>query len=210
MEGDKNGKRLITRRGFLKGAGASGLALGSISMGLDNALGDVKKEVGLKSPLTTKVSFTVNGVKRTVVVENGDTLADTLREKLYLTGIKVGCNRAECGACTVLLDGRPVNSCTLLAVQANGKKIETIEGLYRNGKLHPIQEAFIEFDAPQCGFCTSGQIMSVKGLLDKRPDASLEEIKVSTSGNLCRCGSYNHIFRAALSAGKKMANASKG
>ncbi|MGI5837755.1 MAG: (2Fe-2S)-binding protein, partial [Chloroflexota bacterium] len=119
------------------------------------------------------------------------------------------CNMGTCGACTVLLDGDPVYSCLLLAIECEGRKIETIEGLEKEGKLHPIQEAFIETDAFQCGFCTSGQIMAVKGLLDDHDDPTAEEVKRAISGNICRCGAYPNIVKAALLAGERIRKGEK-
>lgn len=127
-------------------------------------------------------------------------LADVIRDDLGLTGTKIGCNREECGACTVLLDGRPVYSCGLLAFQAQGKEVLTVEGLARGDQLHPIQEAFIRFDAFQCGYCTPGFLLSLKALLDHNPNPSREDVKEAVSGNLCRCGSYMHMIDATFSA----------
>jgi carbon-monoxide dehydrogenase small subunit len=133
------------------------------------------------------------------------TLAEFLREELGLTGTKVGCNRAECGSCTVILDGNPVYSCTVLAVEAGGRDILTIEGLATNEKeLHPLQKAFIEYDALQCGYCTPGMIMAVKALLDKTPHPSEDEIRRAIEGNLCRCGSYPNIIKATLASSEKL------
>jgi carbon-monoxide dehydrogenase small subunit len=132
------------------------------------------------------------------------TLAEFLREELDLTGTKVGCNRGECGSCTVILDGDPVLSCAVLGVEASGKKVLTIEGLAPEGKLHPIQEAFVEQDALQCGYCTPGMIMSIKALLDRNPNPTEEDIRKSIDGNLCRCGSYPNIIKATMEASRKI------
>jgi aerobic-type carbon monoxide dehydrogenase small subunit (CoxS/CutS family) len=132
-------------------------------------------------------------------------LVEAIRDYLHLTGTKIGCNRGACGACTVILDGKSVASCMTLALDAVGKPIETIEGLEKSKeKLHPLQEAFIEHDALQCGFCTSGMIMSAKHLLDKTRTPNSQEIKEAVSGNLCRCGTYPHVFNAVETAAKKM------
>ena len=140
-----------------------------------------------------------------VMVEPRTTLAEVLRNELHLTGTKIGCNRGACGACTILLDGVAVLSCMTLALDTIGKSIETIEGLAENEeKLHPLQEAFIEHDAYQCGFCTSGMIMSVKDLLDHNSNPQSEEIKNAVSGNICRCGTHPHVFRAVETAAKKL------
>ena len=142
------------------------------------------------------VILSVNGDKYAVTIEDGRTLLSVLREELALTGTKEGCGAGECGACTVLIDGRPVNSCLVLAVEVEGYEITTIEGLAKDGKLHPIQEAFIKHQGVQCGFCTPGMIMSAKALLDRNPDPSEEEIKEGIAGNLCRCTGYYHIIEA--------------
>jgi len=153
-----------------------------------------------------KIELTVNGVKHVIDVKPNETLASVLRSKLKLTGVKIGCNRGECGACTVLMDGKPVVSCLVLAVEAEGKSILTIEGLAdpKTGELHPIQKAFVENFGLQCGFCTPGMIMSAKALLDENPNPTLEEIKEALVGNICRCGAYPHIFKSILAAAAKM------
>src|SRR3972149_3868341 len=142
-----------------------------------------------------RIAVTVNGTKVEFDVDVRMTLAEFLREDMGLTGTKVGCNRAECGSCTVILDGNAVYSCTILAVEAEGREVFTIEGLTGNGKpLHPLQEAFIEHDALQCGYCTPGMIMSIKALLDKNPHPTEENIKNAIDGNACRCGCYPNII----------------
>ena len=138
----------------------------------------------------------VNGTKQRIAVEPRVTLADALRDRIGLTGTKVVCGRGACGACTVLLDGATVCSCLVLAHEAAGKKITTIEGLAENGKLSPLQEAFIAEDALQCGYCTSGMVLSCKTLLDATPKPSRDQIRTAIAGNLCRCGTYNHVFAA--------------
>jgi len=160
-----------------------------------------------RGPGKTAIRLTVNGSEYTVAVQPRQTLLEVLRDVLHLTGTKKACNMGECGACTVLLDGKPIYSCLTLAIECEGRLIETIEGLEREGKLHPIQQAFIEADAFQCGFCTPGQIMAVKGLLDRNLEAPLDEVKRAVSGNLCRCGAYPNIFRAALLAAERMRKA---
>ncbi len=156
------------------------------------------------------ISLTVNGKAVEMEADARLTLAEFLRERLGLTGTKVGCNRGECGSCTVLLDGNAVYSCTILAVEAAGKEVTTIEGLAADGKLHPIQEAFIEHDALQCGFCTPGMILSLKAFLEKTPRATEQEIRSTIDGNLCRCGCYPNILKAALTAAEKMARCRGG
>ncbi len=150
----------------------------------------------IRGPAKTAVKLRVNGADYEVSIEPRRTLLDALRKDLGLTGTKKACDEGTCGACTVILDDKAVYSCLTLAIECEGKEIQTIEGL----KFHPIQQAFIEHDALQCGFCTPGQIMSLKALFDKNPNATLTEIKRAVSGNLCRCGVYVKIFKAALRA----------
>jgi len=157
------------------------------------------------SPETKKhIVLTVNGKKVERDIPSRMTLAEFLREDLDLTGTKVGCNRGECGSCTIILNGDPVLSCTVLGVEASGSEVLTIEGLSSEGRLHPIQEAFVEHDALQCGYCTPGMIMSVKALLDRTPNPTEEDIRKSIDGNFCRCGSYLNIIKATIEASKKL------
>ncbi|MBS3731912.1 MAG: (2Fe-2S)-binding protein [Desulfobacterales bacterium] len=149
---------------------------------------------------TVKISLHVNGAQHAVLVESRWTLLYVLREAFGMTGTKEGCSRGECGACTVLIDGIPRYACMTLAVEAEGRRITTLEGLMSGEQLGPVQNAFLEEDAYQCGYCTPGQIMAVEGLLRKNPTPSLDEIRIGVSGNLCRCGAYTHIFRAAQKA----------
>jgi len=143
-----------------------------------------------------RIKVNVNGREYEGLVEPRRHLVDFLREDLGLVGTHVGCEHGICGSCTVLLNGEPVRSCLVFAVQADGAEIMTVEGLGRDGKLHPLQEAFHEHYAAQCGFCTPGMVMSAKALLDKKPKPSREEIVEAVSGNLCRCGCYNEIVEA--------------
>jgi len=145
------------------------------------------------------VHFTINQRAHELVVEPNQTLLEVIRRELGLTGTKVGCNHGDCGACTVILDGRPVNSCLVLAVRADGSDILTIEGLETDQGLHPIQQAFVDQGAIQCGFCTPGMILSAKSLLDDNPEPGEEEIKKGISGNLCRCTGYRKIVEAIQS-----------
>jgi len=142
------------------------------------------------------ITMIVNGEEYQIAVDSRRTLLEVLREELHLTGTKKNCNEGECGACTVIMDGKAVNSCLVLAVQAKGKRIETIEGLAKGGKLHPLQEAFVKYGGLQCGFCTPGMIMSTKALLDSNPRPTEEEIKTAISGNLCRCTGYVKILES--------------
>ncbi|MDJ0556452.1 MAG: (2Fe-2S)-binding protein [Microcoleaceae cyanobacterium MO_207.B10] len=156
-----------------------------------------------------KIALTlkINGVQHELNIEPRVTLLDALREYLGLTGTKKGCDRGECGACTVLIDGKRINSCMTLAVMQMGKSIITIEGLAENEQLHPMQRAFIEHDAFQCGFCTSGQIVSAVGLLAETQPKSDTEIREGMSGNLCRCGAYHHIVAAVREVVEQTENA---
>ena len=147
-----------------------------------------------------RIKVTVNGETHDVLVKSNVTLLDFLRDDLLLTGAKKGCDEGDCGACTVLLDGRAVNSCLVLAMEANGKEVLTIEGLGHEGRLDPLQQAFIEKGAVQCGFCSSGMILSAKALLAKNPDPTDTEVRTAISGNLCRCTGYVKIVDAVLTA----------
>jgi len=142
------------------------------------------------------ITLTINQLACEIAVEPNKTLADLLRYDLKLTGTKKGCDTGDCGACTVIMDGDPVNSCLVLAVQANGSRIETVEGLSADEGLHPIQKAFVEKGAIQCGYCTPGMIMSTKSLLDKNSNPTEQDIREGISGNLCRCTGYTKIFEA--------------
>jgi len=148
----------------------------------------------------TAIRLSVNGVDHRMEVEDRWTLAELLRDHLQLTGTKVGCDRGECGACTVLLDGAPVYACSYLAVWADGRAIRTVEGLARGERLDPLQQAFIDHDGPQCGFCTSGQLMSARALLDRNAHPSGDEIRAALTGNLCRCSNYERYVEAVLAA----------
>ena len=148
------------------------------------------------------LTLTVNGATREIEVEPRTTLAQTLRDVLGLTGTKVACDRGACGACTVWLDGAPVYSCMLLALNVAGRSVATIEGLAQTDALHPVQQAFIDQDAVQCGFCTPGMIMSCAALLRDRPDFSAHDVREAISGNLCRCGTYPHVLAAMRTLSK--------
>ena len=151
-----------------------------------------------------KVTVTVNGQERSAEVEPRLLLVHFLRDKLGLTGTHIGCDTTSCGACTVLLDGTPVKSCTMFAVQADGRELTTVEGLATGGKLDPIQEGFKEEHGLQCGFCTPGMLLASKALLEENPDPSEEDIRWALSGNLCRCTGYQNIVKSVLWAAKKL------
>lgn len=152
------------------------------------------------------ITLTVNGEEHGLQTAPTETLADALREKLGLTGTKIMCNEGECGACTVLMDGKPVCSCLILAVECEGKDILTIEGLAdpATGELHPIQKTFVERSGMQCGVCTSGMILTAKALLDETPNPSEDEVREALAGNLCRCGNYKRITECVLAAAEMM------
>ncbi|MCR4431147.1 MAG: (2Fe-2S)-binding protein [Tepidanaerobacteraceae bacterium] len=151
-----------------------------------------------------ELNLKVNGATYSVSVKADMTLLEVLRDKLHITSPKVGCNTGDCGACSVILDGQLVKSCITNALMADGKEVVTLEGLSKPGKLHPIQEAFHQYGASQCGFCTPGMIMASKALLDQNPNPTDEEIREALSGNLCRCTGYVNIIKAVKEAAKKM------
>jgi carbon-monoxide dehydrogenase small subunit len=151
-----------------------------------------------------KITVTVNGSAREAEVESRLLLVHFIRENLRMTGTHIGCDTSHCGACTVMLDGQPVKSCTVLAVQADGASVQTVEGLEQGGKLHPIQEAFTEKHALQCGYCTPGMLMSCSALLEKNRRPSEREIREAIAGNLCRCTGYLNIVKAVQHAAERM------
>lgn len=180
-----------SRRGFLGVTGAAGASLAFVTQ----AQAEAAREAGAAGLAT--VALTVNGQQRRAAVETRATLVELLRDGLGLTGTKIGCNQGQCGGCTVLLDGRRVNSCLVLAVTADGAEVTTIEGLAGpNGAPHPMQAAFAEHDAFQCGYCTPGQILAAVGCIEEGHAGSASEIREYMSGNLCRCGAYPNIVAA--------------
>jgi xanthine dehydrogenase YagT iron-sulfur-binding subunit len=194
-------KRGISRRTFLQYVGAGAV----ISAGTGRAAAAIPPETAEPTE-KIRVSLWVNGRRRRLHVEPRWSLLYVLREKMGLTGTKAGCERGECGACTVLIDGHPRYSCLTLAVEAEGREITTLEGLMEGEELGPVQKAFVEHDAFQCGYCTPGQVMAAEGLLRSNPNPSLEEIRLGMSGNLCRCGVYPNIFRAVRRAAELKRN----
>ena len=197
----------MSRRGFLKGAGltAAGAAILDASVtGLNEASAAVAGPK-VAGPGRAPVTLEVNGTRRKVEVEPRTTLAEALRFELGLTGTKVVCDRGSCSACTVWVDKEPVCACMTLAIDAEGRKITTIEGLAKGDDLHPVQEAFIEHDALQCGFCTPGMVMSCAALLERNASPTLADVQEATSGNLCRCGTYPKVFEATLAAAQTVA-----
>jgi xanthine dehydrogenase YagT iron-sulfur-binding subunit len=202
---DDTGKKRkgISRRGFIKlvGAGALATTVGDAVKPGRAAAAATAADV-TEPGETVRITLRVNGRRHRLKVEPRWSLLEVLREKLGLTGPKLGCGRGECGACTVLIDGQPRYACLTLAPEADGKEITTVEGLMKGGELGPVQQAFLANDAMQCGYCTPGQIMAAEGLLRVNPNPSIDEIRREMSGNLCRCGSYAHIFKAVDNAAK--------
>ena len=190
----------ISRRGFLKGAGitAAGTALLEGVHGFNTAAQTANSGVTMLGPGAVPVTLNVNGKDHAIQIEPRTTLAEALRIQMGLTGTKVVCDRGSCSGCTVWLDKMPVNSCTMLAVDAIGHKVTTIEGLSEDGKLNPLQAAFVNHDALQCGFCTPGMVMSCAALLESNPHPTENDVRHAISGNLCRCGTYPRIFAATL------------
>lgn len=190
----------LSRRRFIKGVIASSAAAASSSAWYSASASD--RPAGAVERLVT---LNINGRKRPVDVLPQETLAFTLRYKLGLTGTKLGCNRGECGACTVLVDDVNHYACSMLTHSVRGRAVVTVEGLQdASGALHPVQQAFIDELAPQCGYCTPGQIMSAVALLKENPDPTRQEVREALSGNLCRCGAYDHYLNAVLTASKRM------
>jgi aerobic-type carbon monoxide dehydrogenase small subunit (CoxS/CutS family) len=188
----------ISRRTFVEGASV-GLAATAVPLSAQDQKAVAPPVLLAPAPRTT-IKFTLNGAERQFDVEDRWTLVELLRDHLDLTGTKIGCDRGECGACTVLVDGKSVYSCSQLAVWMDGRSIQTVEGLRKNGKLDPLQEAFIEHDGPQCGYCTSGQLMSAKAVLNRNPKPTRDEVRAGMTGNICRCGNYNHYVESVLAA----------
>jgi xanthine dehydrogenase YagT iron-sulfur-binding subunit len=190
----------VSRRDFLKISTISAAAVPILGTKVVQAAGEPVKIYG---PGKVPVELTVNGQKHTLQLEPRVTLLDALRDRLDITGAKRVCDRAECGACTVLLDRRTVYACSVLAIEAEGKAITTIEALMQGETLHPIQQAFVDNDASQCGFCTPGFVVAFKAFLDQHPNASPAEIGRGLSGNLCRCGTYHGIQLAIAQMAQK-------
>jgi xanthine dehydrogenase YagT iron-sulfur-binding subunit len=189
----------LSRRTFLK---ASGISM-SVPLVMGHRVIKVAgAEVKLYGPGKVPVDLAINGKKYTANVEPRVTLLEALRDGLDITGAKRVCDRGTCGACTVIMDGKPVYSCTVLAIEARGKAITTAEGLMQGDKLHPVQQAFVDNDAQQCGFCTPGFVVACKAFLDRNPNPTPEEVQKGLGGNLCRCGTYMGVRAAVLQAAK--------
>lgn len=198
------GRGSLSRRGFIKGVIATGASVSAISWFAAPAA----SQGGARGAVGRLVSLQVNGRTRRVDVLPQETLAMTLRYKLGLTGTKLGCDRAECGACTVMVDGVAHYSCSTLTHRVRGREVTTVEGLEGpGGELHPVQRAFIDELGPQCGFCTPGQVMAAAALLRANPDPTREEARRAMSGNLCRCGAYDHYLNGVMRAATEVSNA---
>ena len=189
----------VSRRLFLSGAGATAGGAALIGHAHSAAAAAESASVG---PDAVLITLTVNGLVRAVSAEPNATLAEVLRGQLDLTGTKIGCDRGACSACTVWLDGAPVASCMVLAIDVGNRMVTTIEGLAQGDTLHPVQEAFIAHDAMQCGYCTPGMVMSCAALLQREPHPTAEDVHTAISGHVCRCGSYPHVVGAMLAVGK--------
>ena len=188
----------LSRRDFLEGTGAALVVAGatpSFALAEGRAVTPTQQVPAVP---TTPITLTVNGTTHRIDAQDRWTLNELLRDHLGLIGSKIGCNRGECGACTVLLDGQPAYSCSTLAVWADGRSVRTVEGLESAGDISPLQRAFIEHNAPQCGFCTPGQLMSATALLERNPRPTAQQVRTALAGNLCRCSNYNAIVEAVL------------
>lgn len=195
------GESDVTRRGFLEGTGAALVVAGVPKLGIAEVAPATVVSQAEAVPQTT-IRVTVNGSRERVEVEDRWTLIELLRGNFGLTGSKIGCNRGECGACTVLVDGEPTYSCSTLAVWMDGRAIETVEGLEQDDELTPLQQAFIDHDAAQCGFCTPGQLMAATALLERNASPNTQEVREALVGNLCRCSNYNAIVEAVLATAR--------
>jgi xanthine dehydrogenase YagT iron-sulfur-binding subunit len=187
----------LSRRGFIATVGTGAVAAAAVATAAQAATAAAPATATVDM---VKVSLSINGRTHRLFVEPRWSLLYVIREQLGLTATKVGCERGECGTCTVLIDGKPRYACMTLATEAEGRAVTTLEGLMNGEELGPVQQAFAEQDAFQCGYCTPGQIMSVEGLLRANPNPTLDEVRTGVSGNLCRCGSYALIFKAAQRA----------
>lgn len=189
----------MSRRRFLRDTGA-GVAATTIAAGGVPAAAQPVSAAPVPTQPTHQLQFTVNGTPQRVAIEDRWSLAEVLRDQLGLTGTKIGCERGECGACTVILNGATVYACSYLAAWCEGATVQTVEGLSRGDKLDALQQAFVEHDGPQCGFCTSGQLMSSRALLNANPHPTEDQVKRALAGNICRCSNYNRYVEAVLAA----------
>jgi len=197
----------FSRRSFLKTVGAGGVAAGVLSKAPNV---DAQGAVNAQGPGPVPVTLNVNGKSIALQLEPRVTLLDALRMRADLTGNKRGCDRGACGACTMIVDGRTVYACSTLAIECQGKKIRTVDGLASGGTLHPVQQAFCDKDALMCGFCTPGFVMASVGLLEKHPNATPEQIKKGLDGNICRCGTFSRVFEAVASVAGNSKGVTRG
>ena len=204
-QAEQQSPQATSRRAGPNGAGATMVAPAAVQAP-GRAAADAAASA-MTVPARTAISLTVNGVSHRVEVEDRWTLVELLRDQLDLTGTKLGCDRSECGACTVLLNGQPVYACAHLAVWVDGADVQTVEGLARDGHLSPLQQAFIEHNAPQCGFCTPGQLMMATALLNTIPRPDAAQVQQALVGNLCRCANYNAIVEAVVAVGAQQRGA---
>ncbi len=186
----------FSRRTFIEGVGIGAGAVGALGAA-ESARADQHEVVG---PAAVPITLNINGTSHKLSVEPRVTLVDALRNMLDHTGAKKVCDRATCGACTVIVDGSPVYSCTMLAIEAQGRRIETVEGISSDDAMHPVQTQFVKYDAQQCGFCTPGLVMAGKAIVDRNPRASMAEIESGLCGNICRCGTYVGVRKAVYAA----------
>lgn len=201
MSGDERDSKRFSRRNLFVGLGVTATVAPVLeSCEPAKAPGP---QPGVVGPGPVAATLRVNGADHRVTVEPRQTLAEVLRNDLGMTGTKIGCDRGSCSACTVSMDGTPVCACTTFVLDAVGREVTTIEGLAKGDALHPVQQAFIDHDAMQCGYCTPGMVMSCAALLARKPGPTLDDVKAATSGNLCRCGTYPHVFEATLAAAKR-------
>lgn len=194
-------KRAVSRRGFIQGVGAG---TGAVGVGLLERPLDAQTPGKVSGPGEVPISLSINGKTLTASAEPRETLLDVMRNRLDLTAAKRVCDRGTCGACTVIVNGKATYSCTVLAIDAQGRQIQTLEGIAQTNNPHPIVAAFVEHDAQQCGYCTPGFVVASKALLDKSPNPTPAQIKEGLGGNFCRCGTYVGIRQAVAEAGKKL------
>ncbi len=194
-------KSKFSRRGFLTSVGVTS---GALTTGLLETEAEAAPSATLAGPGEVPITLQINGKPIKISVEPRATLCDTLRHRLELTAAKRVCDRGTCGACTVMVDGKAMYSCTLLAIDVAGKQITTLEGISQEKKLHPVSQAFVNNDAQQCGYCTPGFVMASKAFLDRNPNPTYDEVKKGLGGNLCRCGTYVGIRKAVLEAAQTM------
>ena len=200
-ESQKKGAPSVSRRGFIRGVGMGGAAMEALQGG---AQAQAQAAAPVVGPAAVPITLRVNGKPYKLNIEPRVTLLDALRDHLELTGAKKVCDRANCGACTVILDGKAVYACSVLAIEAQGKAVETVEGLATGERLHPVSAAFVRNDAQQCGYCTPGLVMAAKSFLDRNPNPTRDQVLEGLGGNLCRCGTYMGVRAAVLEAAKEM------